>query len=260
MSPSARVSCPPSGSGERRGHRSPRQARRRSAAGAGRSRSDRRARRAAGRRRRPDRCVDRLDRSAAVGHQHERPPAARVLNGPDRGDRGVAERRTSPPLDAVDGRERPLAIVRQGRDDRHVAADRDDHHLIAGPERRDERPRGPLHARQRVGRHAEAAVDAERDRDRKLAGGECRMVCATPSSVTSKSSAVSPATSCPRASVTVAYTSTRFTPDANCARARGAAAGVAAIGDAANSSAEIRKLTGRFAPRRSLAVVQFATS
>src|SRR5262249_28057168 len=62
------------------------------------------------------------------------------------------------------------------RDDLGFAADGHDHHLVGRTQRLDERAGRRLHQRQSIplAGHAEAAIDADRDRQRKLAGGERR--------------------------------------------------------------------------------------
>jgi len=87
--------------------------------------------------------ISRLRVAVAIGtirQQHQRAASARGLNRVERAEGRVVQRRGSPGVEAIDRRQRRGTIGRQRRGDGRVAADRDDHHLIAGPQRSHEGP------------------------------------------------------------------------------------------------------------------------
>ena len=99
-----------------------------------------------------------------------RPPAARR-----RAPRASHRRAASCPRDRHGPAPRHrFPIGRPRREHFRLAADREHHHLIDRPERADERPRGGRRAREPLARHAEAAIESDRDRERKLTGRKRR--------------------------------------------------------------------------------------
>ena len=86
----------------------------------------------------------------------------------------VVERRRAPRIERAIARACASAIRRERRDDIGVVADRDDHRAIVRLQLAQERLRRELGQSQRFAGHAEAAIDAERDGQRKLAGGKGR--------------------------------------------------------------------------------------
>ena len=159
---------------------------------------------------------------AAVRQHDQRPASFRRLNRVERAGNGVIERRGAPGVQPIDRGQRGLVIRRQRRDDRGLAADRRSPSPDPPVSARSMNARAALTSPCRAAWSRPAPMLKLRSRPmatrkRELAGGKCGDRLGRPSSRIAKSAAVRSVTGSPRRSVTVAYTSTRFTPDVNCA-------------------------------------------
>lgn len=110
----------------------------------------------------------RAESIVAVGEEDERPAAFRILQALDRRDDGIVQPRRAERIEPAQGRVLCNAISRARGDDFHLRPDRDDHGFIRRAQLAQKGPRRGFRHGQPSAGHAEAPVDRNRRRQRKL--------------------------------------------------------------------------------------------